>query len=100
MCHGKAQYVPQHDTKRLLDLCATAGKAQNVPHHGTKILSDSNDERIEKKNNKKNNNKAILRAGRAVLAAKNAVKYHDILSLILIFMTSVRGYIWERVGRG
>jgi hypothetical protein len=23
MCHGKAQNVPQHGTKRLLNLCAT-----------------------------------------------------------------------------
>jgi hypothetical protein len=48
MCHGKAQNVPQHGTKRLLDL---------------------NDQRIENKNNN-NNNKAIIRAGRATLAAK------------------------------
>jgi hypothetical protein len=55
MCHRKAQNVPQHGTKRLLDLlchgegtkCATArhkktfrlmchGKAQNEPRDGTK----------------------------------------------------------------
>jgi hypothetical protein len=44
MCHGKAQNVPLHGTKRLLDLCATGrhnmchGKAQYVPQYGTKRL--------------------------------------------------------------
>jgi hypothetical protein len=42
MCHGKAQNVSQHGTKRLLNLCAMGRHkmchftAQNVPFHGTK----------------------------------------------------------------
>jgi hypothetical protein len=39
------KYVPQHGTKRLLDLCATGGHkmchgiAQKVPQHGTKCAT-------------------------------------------------------------
>jgi hypothetical protein len=75
ICHRQAQNVLQHGTKRLLDLCATGRhtmcrhtmchrKAQNVPQEGTKDFLD-----FLEKNNK--NNKAIIRASRASLAAKN-----------------------------
>jgi hypothetical protein len=64
--------------KNILDCWATGrhkmchSTAQNVPQHGRKILLDlKNDKRIENKNKNNKNNKAIIRAGRAALAAKN-----------------------------
>jgi hypothetical protein len=76
MCHGKAQNVPQYGTKYATvrhkmchstaqkDLCATG--RHKMCHNGTKKLLDLNESLKKNKNNK-----AIIRAGRAALAAKN-----------------------------